>query len=307
MATTPDERLTIAPIVGPDDPRRFTDSGIEIEELYDERDLPGELRLGEPGDFPYTRGVHREMYREQQWTMRQYAGYASAKETNERYRYLLSRGGDRPVDGLRPADAARPGLRRPALPGRGRAHRRRDRHDRRHADRVRRDPARPGLDVDDDQRARGGPADALRPRRRGAGRAEREAARDDPERRAQGVHRPRQLHLPAGADDAADDRHLRVLRRAHPEVEHDLDLRLPLPREGLLGGAGGRVHAVQRASPTCRRPSTAACRSTTSPRAWRSSSTGTTTSSRRSRSSARRAACGRRSCASASARRTRRR
>ena len=93
MATTPDERLTIAPIVGPDDPRHFTDSGIEIKELYTEDDLPGELRLGEPGDFPYTRGVHREMYRKQLWTMRQYAGYASAKESNERYRYLLSRGG----------------------------------------------------------------------------------------------------------------------------------------------------------------------------------------------------------------------
>jgi methylmalonyl-CoA mutase N-terminal domain/subunit len=93
MATTPDERLTIAPIVGPDDPRHFTDSGIEIKPLYDEGDLPGDLRLGEPGDFPYTRGVHREMYRTQLWTMRQYAGYASAKESNERYRYLLSRGG----------------------------------------------------------------------------------------------------------------------------------------------------------------------------------------------------------------------
>ena len=93
MATTPDERLTIAPIVGPDDPRHFTDSGIEIKELYGEADLPDELRLGEPGDFPYTRGVHREMYRKQLWTMRQYAGYASAKESNERYRYLLSRGG----------------------------------------------------------------------------------------------------------------------------------------------------------------------------------------------------------------------
>ena len=93
MATTPDERLTIAPIVGPDDPRHFTDSGIEIKELYTEADLPAEPRLGEPGDFPYTRGVHREMYRKQLWTMRQYAGYASAKESNERYRYLLSRGG----------------------------------------------------------------------------------------------------------------------------------------------------------------------------------------------------------------------
>jgi methylmalonyl-CoA mutase N-terminal domain/subunit len=87
-----EEHLTVAPIVGPDDPRRFTDSGIEIEDLYTESDLPEQLELGEPGDFPYTRGVHREMYRKQTWTMRQYAGYASAKESNERYRYLLSKG-----------------------------------------------------------------------------------------------------------------------------------------------------------------------------------------------------------------------
>ena len=93
MATPPDERLTIAPIVGPDDPRHFTDSGIEIKALYTEADVSAEVTLGEPGDFPYTRGVHREMYRKQLWTMRQYAGYASAKESNERYRYLLSRGG----------------------------------------------------------------------------------------------------------------------------------------------------------------------------------------------------------------------
>jgi methylmalonyl-CoA mutase N-terminal domain/subunit len=86
------ERLTVAPIVGPDDPRRFTDSGIEVAPLYTEEDLPAELELGEPGEFPYTRGPHREMYRKQLWTMRQYAGYASAKESNERYRYLLSKG-----------------------------------------------------------------------------------------------------------------------------------------------------------------------------------------------------------------------
>jgi methylmalonyl-CoA mutase N-terminal domain/subunit len=86
------EHLTVAPIVGPDDPRRFTDSGIEISELYTEADLPESLDLGEPGEFPYTRGVHREMYRRQPWTMRQYAGYASARESNERYHYLLSKG-----------------------------------------------------------------------------------------------------------------------------------------------------------------------------------------------------------------------
>src|ERR671935_1368351 len=90
MAT--EERLTVAPVVGPDDPRRFTDSGIEVKRLYTEHDLPEEPRLGEPGAFPYTRGVHPQMYRKQPWTMRQYAGYASAKESNERYRYLLAHG-----------------------------------------------------------------------------------------------------------------------------------------------------------------------------------------------------------------------
>src|SRR3954467_13311707 len=86
--------LSVAPIVGPDDPRRFTDSGIEIQPIYTADDVPDDLdgRLGEPAEFPFTRGVHREMYRKQLWTMRQYAGYASAKESNERYRYLLQHG-----------------------------------------------------------------------------------------------------------------------------------------------------------------------------------------------------------------------
>src|SRR3954454_7984662 len=86
--------LSVAPIVGPDDPRRFTDSGIEVRPLYAQGDLPADLpeRLGEPGEFPFTRGVHRDMYRRRLWTMRQYAGYASAKESNERYKYLLRHG-----------------------------------------------------------------------------------------------------------------------------------------------------------------------------------------------------------------------
>jgi methylmalonyl-CoA mutase, N-terminal domain len=87
-----DPELTVAPVVGPDDPRRFTDSGIEIKGLYTDDDLPEPLELGSPGDFPFTRGAHREMYRKQLWTMRQYAGYASAKESNERYKYLLAHG-----------------------------------------------------------------------------------------------------------------------------------------------------------------------------------------------------------------------
>jgi methylmalonyl-CoA mutase N-terminal domain/subunit len=93
MATT-DEYRAIAPIVGPADRRRFTDSGIEIQPLYREEDVREGLqeRLGEPGEYPYTRGIHCDMYRERLWTMRQYAGYASAKESNERYHYLLDHG-----------------------------------------------------------------------------------------------------------------------------------------------------------------------------------------------------------------------
>jgi methylmalonyl-CoA mutase, N-terminal domain len=85
---------SVAPVVGPDDTRRFTDSGIEVEPLYTAADVPADLdaRTGEPGEYPFTRGVHREMYRKRLWTMRQYAGYASARESNERYKYLLAHG-----------------------------------------------------------------------------------------------------------------------------------------------------------------------------------------------------------------------
>ena len=87
---------------------------------------------------------------------------------------------------------------------------------------------------------------ALRAGGRGAGRGQRGPARHGPERHPQGVHRARELHLPARAVDAAHHGPVRLLRRAHPEVEHGVDLRLPLPREGLLGRPGGRVHAGQR-------------------------------------------------------------
>ena len=86
--------LSVAPLVGPDDPRRFTDSGIEVKPVYTGADVAGDLdaQLRAPGEFPFARGPHREMYRKQLWTMRQYAGYASAKESNERYKYLLAHG-----------------------------------------------------------------------------------------------------------------------------------------------------------------------------------------------------------------------
>jgi len=71
-----------------------TTSGIPVKTVYDAGDVPGDLlaRLGAPGRFPYTRGVHETMYRGRLWTMRQYAGFGTAEETNARFRELLAAG-----------------------------------------------------------------------------------------------------------------------------------------------------------------------------------------------------------------------
>ncbi|TMG22872.1 MAG: methylmalonyl-CoA mutase [Chloroflexi bacterium] len=72
-----------------------TTSGIEIQDLYTPADLAGmdeDRDLGRPGEYPFTRGVQATMYRGRLWTMRQYAGFATAKETNRRFRYLLEHG-----------------------------------------------------------------------------------------------------------------------------------------------------------------------------------------------------------------------
>ena len=74
---------------------RSTDSGIEIHSVYRPADLSGwspAERLGEPGAYPYTRGVQRDMYRGRLWTMRQYAGFGTAEATNERFKFLLEAG-----------------------------------------------------------------------------------------------------------------------------------------------------------------------------------------------------------------------
>ena len=71
--------------------RRLTDSGIEVKPVYTAEDLPTDgLEL--PGEFPFTRGPYPTMYRGRPWTIRQYAGYGSAEETNARFRYLLEHG-----------------------------------------------------------------------------------------------------------------------------------------------------------------------------------------------------------------------
>ncbi len=70
-------------------------SGIEVQRLYTPEDLSAleyPRDLGFPGEFPYTRGIHASMYRGQLWTMRLFAGYGTAEDTNQRYKYLLSQG-----------------------------------------------------------------------------------------------------------------------------------------------------------------------------------------------------------------------
>ncbi|HVA79600.1 MAG TPA: methylmalonyl-CoA mutase family protein, partial [Candidatus Binataceae bacterium] len=78
-------------------PGRFsTVSDMEIEPLYTPEDVPGayDTALGNPGEFPYTRGIYGSMYRGRHWTMRQFAGFGLAEDTNARFHYLLGQGQD---------------------------------------------------------------------------------------------------------------------------------------------------------------------------------------------------------------------
>ena len=287
----------------PADERR-TDSGIEIKPVYDwtdtaDADWPAEL--GAPGEFPFTRGIYPDMYRGRLWTMRQYAGFASAEDSNARYRYLLECGqtglsvafdlptqmgydSDHPlsdgevgkvgvaIDSLADMETLFAGI-----------------------------PLATGVDLDDHQRSRRRAAAHVRTGGRAAGRRPARAARHHPERHPQGVRRPRHLHLPAGAVDAADHRHLRLLPRAAAPMEHHLDLGLPHPRSGRRPRRRSWPSPSPTASPTSARPATPAWPWTSSPRNSPSSSTRTTTSSKRWPSTGPRGGCGRASCATPSA------
>src|SRR5436305_15350923 len=76
------------------EPGKSSPSGIPLEPFYRPEDPPRDYTatLGNPGSYPYTRGVRADMYRGRLWTMRQYAGFGTAKETNERFRHLLAAG-----------------------------------------------------------------------------------------------------------------------------------------------------------------------------------------------------------------------
>src|SRR5881398_1704400 len=89
MATT-DRGSETGDRAAADGSARETESGIEIKPVYTAEDARDALEP--PGEFPFTRGPYRDMYRGRPWTIRQYAGFASAEESNQRFRYLLERG-----------------------------------------------------------------------------------------------------------------------------------------------------------------------------------------------------------------------
>ena len=97
LGATPRTPETATPAAAPatKDGNPTTMSGIPIKRLYTPEDIGGiEFldQLGEPGEFPYLRGMHKDMYRGKVWTMRQFAGMGSARDTNERFKYLLEKG-----------------------------------------------------------------------------------------------------------------------------------------------------------------------------------------------------------------------
>ena len=198
--------------------------------------------LGQPGEFPFTRGIQPTMYRGRLWTMRQYAGFASAEESNARYRYLLANG----VSGLSVAFDL------PTQMG----------YDSDHplaAGEV----GRVGVAIDSVEDMAtlfdGIPLDRVSTSMtinataiillslyvavaQAPGRRPSATVRHGSERHPQGVRRARHLHLPAAPVAAHRHRHLRVLRARAAQLEHDLDQRLSHPRSRLDGRSGSRVH-----------------------------------------------------------------
>ena len=235
-------------MVGPDDERVFTDSGIEIERLYTEDDVaPGlEERLGEPGAPPFTRGIHEGMYRDRLWTMRQYAGFASPEDTNERYRYLIEHGStglsmafDLPTqlgrdsdDPLCHGEVGRTGVPIDTI------------EDMRICfDQIPLDGVSTSMTINAPAaillllyelvgEEQGVPSEKLR------GTVQNDVLKEY-------MARGNYIYPPAPTMRLTTD----IFEYCHDEraeMEHDLDLRLPHPREGLLGRAGGRLHPLQR-------------------------------------------------------------
>ena len=220
-----------------------TPEGIDVKPLYTAEDLEGLDHLDSlPGFAPFVRGPRASMYAGRPWTLRQYAGYSTAEESNAFYRRNLEAGQTglsiafdlathRGYDSDHPrvtGDVGKAGVAIDSV------------EDMKIL--VRRDPARPDVGVDDhERRGAAGDGDVHRGGR-GAGGGAGRARRHRPERHPQGVHGPQHLHLPPRAVDAHRRRHHRVHLARDAALQPDLDLR--------LSHAGGRGRRRCRSSPS---------------------------------------------------------
>ena len=249
-----------------------TPEGLDVKPLYTAADVQDlDFTDTTPGTFPFIRGPRATMYAGQPWTIRQYAGFSTAEESNAFYRANLAAG----QMGLSVAfDLADPPGLRLGPPARRRRRREgggRHRLGRGHEDPLRRRPARQDVGVDDDERRRAAGARELHRRRRGARRPARAAHRHHPERHPQRVHGAEHLHLSAHALDADLRRHHSIHVAGDAEVQLDLDQRLPHAGSRSDVRPRARVHPRRRASTTCAPPSRRASTSTSSPAASPSS------------------------------------
>ena len=222
--------------------------------------------LGRPGEYPFTRGIYPLRSRGRLWTMRQYAGFSTAEETNRRFRYMLERG----MSGINIASTSPPArlrLRPPAGPRGSRQGRGADQLAAGHGGALRRYPPRAGQPGQCHQCAGGGDPGHVR----GPGREARvpldRLSREHPERHPRGVHRARHLHLSPGAVAAPGHRHHRVLRRSAPRWNF-INVCGYHMREGPgRRWPGGGLRAGRRHHLCAGGASTAACRWTGSRRA----------------------------------------
>ena len=214
-----------------------TASSRPVNRLYGPTDLADDdldyaLDLGNPGDYPFTRGIHPTGYRGRPWTIRIFSGFGSAEETNQRFRDLLAHGEtglsiafDMPTLMGYDHDAEQ------ALGEFGKCGRRRLLAGR-YGDPARGHPARPRHHLDDHQRPGVGDLGDVHRRRRATRHRPRPAGRHAPERHPEGVHRPERVHLSAARQHAAGDRHHRVRDRLDAAVEPGQRQRVPHPGGG---------------------------------------------------------------------------
>ena len=232
----------------PEDLRWATPEGIPVKPLYTARDLEGlELIHTMPGSAPYLRGPWATMYANRPWTIRQYAGFSTAEESNAFYRDNLGAG----QKGLSVAFdlATHRGLRFRSCACRRRRGQGRGRHRfrRGHENPVRRYPPGPHQRLHDHERRRPAGAGGLHRRRRGTGRRPGQTVGHHPERHPQGVHGPKHLYLSAPALHAHRRRHHRVHGPAHGALQFRLGFGLPPAGGGRHHRPGAGLYPGQRA------------------------------------------------------------